>query len=73
MKTIEITVCPLGVTKIETKGFSGSECLEATRELERALGVTSKDQRTAEFYSQANAMNQSSLNQSGETGLNVSG
>ena len=72
MKTIEITVNPLGETKIETKGFFGSECLEATRELERALGVTSKDQRTAEFYSHANSMNHNSLNQSGETGLNVS-
>jgi hypothetical protein len=73
MKTIEITISPLGQTKIETKGFSGSECLQATRELERALGMTSKDLRTAEFYSHANSMNQGSLNQAGETGLNVSG
>ncbi len=73
MKTIEITVCPLGQTRIETKGFSGSECMEATQELERALGMSSNNQRTAEFYSQANAMNQSSLNQVGNTDFNVSG
>lgn len=73
MKTIEITVCPLGQTKIETKGFSGSECMEATRELERALGMTSKNQRTAEFYSQANATNHNSLNQVGNFEFNVSG
>jgi hypothetical protein len=73
MKTIEITVNPLGETKIETKGFSGSECLEATRELERALGMTSNDKRTAEFYSQANAANHNSLNQLGNSEFNISG
>jgi len=73
MKTIEITVDPLGQTRIETKGFSGSECLDATRELERALGMTSKNQRTAEFYSQSSTLNQSSNNQAGETEFNVSG
>jgi hypothetical protein len=73
MKTIEITVNPLGQTRIETKGFSGSECIEATRELERALGVTRKDQRTAEFYSQANASNHNSVNQVGNSEINVSG
>ena len=73
MKTIEITVSPTGETKIETKGFSGSECVNATRELERALGMTSKNQRKAEFYSQCSALNQSSNNLTGETEFNVSG
>ena len=73
MKTIEITVSPTGETKIETKGFSGSECVNATRELERALGNSSKNQRTAEFYSQSSTLNQSSNNQTGETEFNVSG
>ena len=36
---IEVLVRPDGSTKIETKGFSGSQCQEASRYLEQALGV----------------------------------
>ena len=50
MKTIEITVSPKGETKIETKGFTGSSCREASRNLERALGLAQSDAPTAEFY-----------------------
>ena len=38
MKTIEITIQPNGETKVETKGFAGPECKEASRFLEEALG-----------------------------------
>ena len=38
MKTIEITVSPKGDTKVETKGFSGTECRQASRFIEEALG-----------------------------------
>ena len=38
MKTIEIIVSPSGQVRIETKGFSGSECQEASRFIEQALG-----------------------------------
>ncbi|MCH7727466.1 MAG: DUF2997 domain-containing protein, partial [Planctomycetes bacterium] len=31
MKTIEIIVSPTGETKIETKGFSGAECRDASK------------------------------------------
>ena len=50
MKTIEITVSPKGETKIETKGFAGSSCREASRNLEQALGLVQGDAPTAELY-----------------------
>jgi hypothetical protein len=53
-KTIQITVSPKGETKIETNGFSGSSCQDATRELERALGATSSESLTGEYYTASN-------------------
>ena len=50
MKTIEITVDPQGQAKVETKGFSGSECLEASRSLEQALGRSTGETLTAAFH-----------------------
>ena len=50
MKTIEITVDPQGQAKVETKGFSGSECREASRFLELALGRSTGEKLTAEFH-----------------------
>ena len=38
LKTIEITVDPKGDTKVETRGFTGGECREASRFVEQALG-----------------------------------
>jgi hypothetical protein len=51
-KTIEITVSPEGAVSIKTTGFTGSSCKDATRELERALGVTSKETLLPEFHLQ---------------------
>ena len=52
-KTIEITVSPEGATSIKTAGFTGSSCREATRDLERALGVSGRESLLPEFYAQA--------------------
>ena len=49
-KTIEITVGPKGETKVETKGFTGAECRDASRFVEQALGQRTAEQLTAEFY-----------------------
>jgi len=49
-RTIEILVSPQGETRLETKGFAGSSCREASRLLEQALGVVGKEQFTPEFY-----------------------
>jgi hypothetical protein len=51
-KKIEITVSPEGVTSIKTAGFTGSSCREATRDLERALGVSGTEHLLPEFYNQ---------------------
>lgn len=50
MKTIEITVSPEGETRLETKGFSGAECREASRLLEQTLGKRTMETVTSEFY-----------------------
>ena len=51
-KTIEITVSPEGATSIKTSGFTGSSCRDATRDLERALGVSGRETLLPEFYAQ---------------------
>ena len=50
MKTIEIVVSPAGQTRVETKGFSGSGCQQASRLIEQALGKRLGEQLTPEFY-----------------------
>ena len=50
MKTIEIVVSPTGETQVETKGFSGSECRDASRFIEEALGKCTGETLTGEFY-----------------------
>ena len=52
--TIEIIVKPDGQTVVETKGFTGSSCRDASRFIEQALGQRESEQLTAEFYQQAN-------------------
>ena len=54
-KTIEITVSPDGATSIKTSGFTGGSCRDASRELERALGVSGRETLTPEFYAQTKA------------------
>jgi hypothetical protein len=53
MKTIEIIVSPTGELRVETRGYHGSECLEATRQLESTLGAKTSEQLTGEFYRQS--------------------
>jgi len=48
MKTITITITPDGETTIETKGFTGTACKDATAALEKALGMKTKDAPTKE-------------------------
>ena len=49
-KVIEITVSPTGATKVETRGFTGGDCREASRFIEQALGARTGEQLTAEFH-----------------------
>ena len=50
MKTIEITVDPKGNCQVETKGFAGAKCLQASQFIEVALGKRNGIRNTAEFY-----------------------
>jgi hypothetical protein len=49
-KVIEIIVQPDGQTRVETKGFAGSACRDASRFIEEALGKQTGEQLTGEFH-----------------------
>ncbi len=53
MPTIEIVVSPQGETRLETKGFSGNHCRQASEFLEQALGRRTHEQLTSEFHQPA--------------------
>lgn len=61
MKTIIVVVSPQGETKLETSGFAGASCQEASRQLEQALGIQQAEQLTAEFHQQQSATQQQAL------------
>jgi len=50
MKNIEVIVSPTGESKIETKGFAGASCRDASRFVEEALGQRVSEQVTADFH-----------------------
>lgn len=52
-KTIEITVSPSGQSSVQTKGFVGGECRDASRFIEEALGQRVSEMLTAEFHQTA--------------------
>ena len=52
-KIIEIIVSPTGETRLETKGFVGEECQEASKFVEEALGKDTTERLTAEFHQAA--------------------
>lgn len=58
---IEVTVAPDGATRIQTYGYAGRSCLEATRRLEAALGRTTSDRLTPEFYAGARSTTEAHL------------
>jgi hypothetical protein len=49
-KTIEILVGPDGKITVQTIGFAGDSCRQASKSLEQALGQTEREQLTAEFH-----------------------
>ncbi len=49
---IEIIVSPTGETNVQTKGFAGSSCRDASALLEKALGQRTGERLTAEFHQQ---------------------
>lgn len=57
-KTIEIIVAPNGQSKVETKGFTGSECRDASRFVELAIGQQTNEILKSEFHQTATAQQQ---------------
>ena len=52
-QTIEIVVSPSGQARVQTKGFAGSSCQDASRFIEQALGTRQAEQLTAEYHQPA--------------------
>ncbi len=57
-KTIQITVSPEGTVNIKTTGFSGSSCRDATRDIERALGLAGRETLLPEFHGRTSTSEQ---------------
>ena len=57
-KRVEIIVDTKGNSKVETKGFAGRECVEASKFIEQALGMETASRTTAEFYQSTMKNNQ---------------
>ena len=53
MKTIEIIVAPSGQATLQTNGFSGNECLQASRFLEHAMGKRLHEKLTSSYHQQS--------------------
>lgn len=56
-RTLVVIISPTGETKLETRGFVGASCREASAFLEQALGAKTDERLTAEFY-QSTSMTQ---------------
>jgi hypothetical protein len=57
-RIIEVVVSPTGETTVQTKGYAGADCQQASRFLEQALGVPTAEHNTAEFYQSTPAQQQ---------------
>jgi hypothetical protein len=52
-KTIEIIVTPEGKTTVQTVGFTGASCRDASKFVEEALGQRLSERLTTEFHQQS--------------------
>ncbi len=52
-RVIEVVVSPTGDATVQTRGYTGGDCLLASKFLEQALGTVGNDHKTAEFYAAA--------------------
>ena len=49
---IEVIIATDGSLSVQTKGFAGEQCRQASAALERALGLRTAETLTPEFYQQ---------------------
>jgi hypothetical protein len=61
MKQITIQVSPEGEITIEAVGYRGASCEQATRALEKALGVPGKRTRKPDFFQGNNQQQKAGL------------
>lgn len=52
-RVIEVTVSPNGEVTVRTQGYVGNTCQDASRFLEQALGTTTAERKTPEFFQMA--------------------
>lgn len=57
-KEIIVTIGTDGGAEVQTKGYTGKSCSDASREIEKALGAVTSDRKTPEYYQQATTGNQ---------------
>lgn len=50
---IDVLISPTGETQIETRGFTGPACRQATQALEAALGLKQSETLTAAYHQSA--------------------
>ena len=49
-RIIEVVVSPAGEATVQTMGYAGADCLQASKSLEQALGVATADRKTNEYF-----------------------
>jgi hypothetical protein len=49
-RIIEVLVSPTGEATVQTRGYAGADCLQASKFLEQALGTVTAERKTAEFH-----------------------
>jgi hypothetical protein len=52
MQTVKVTIKADGQAVIKVEGNPGPGCTKLTKELQEALGSTTKDDKTSEYYQQ---------------------
>jgi hypothetical protein len=57
-KTIEVVVSPIGDISIDAVGFKGTDCDQATKFLEEALGTVAAKAKKPEYHQHRSATNQ---------------
>jgi hypothetical protein len=62
MKRIIIKVSPEGETTIETKGYTGSACKNASLKMEEALGLKTRETLTSEYHQRGTSGNTTNQN-----------
>ena len=53
MEQITVDITPDGAVSIDAVGFSGADCEQATRFLEKALGQVSRRAKKPEYWQQS--------------------